>query len=57
MTYLSVLQGNDFGPLLFLLYIAEIPELFQNVLVGYADDYTLFCSYHILVIGYLWQYP
>ena len=36
-------QGNDLGPLLFLLYIADLPGLLQNVLVGYADDSTLLC--------------
>ena len=31
------------GPLLFLLYIADLPRLLQNELVGYADDSTLLC--------------
>ena len=39
----GVHQGSVLGPLLFLLYIADLPELLQNVLVGYADDSTLLC--------------
>ena len=31
------------GPLLFLLYIADLLRLLQNELVGYADDSTLLC--------------
>jgi len=39
----GVPQGSVLGPLLFLLYIADLPGLLQNVLVGYADDSTLLC--------------
>ena len=36
-------QRSVLGPLLFLLYIADLPRLHQNELVDYADDSTLLC--------------
>ena len=35
-------QGSVLGPL-FLLYIAGLPGLLQNLLIGYADDSTFLC--------------
>ena len=40
----DVPPGSVLGPLLFLLYIRDLPPLLENVLVGYADDSTLVAS-------------
>ena len=37
----GVPQCNVSGPLLFLLYISEFFSLFENKLIGYADDSTM----------------
>ena len=42
MSYL-VCHRVVFFPLLFLLYIADLPRLLQNEQVGYAADSTLLC--------------
>ena len=45
-TFQSTQSGNFHcwkNSLLFLLYIADLPMLLQNELVGYVDDSTLLC--------------
>ena len=37
----GVTQGSVLGPLLFLLYTSELYSIFENKLIGYADDSTL----------------
>ena len=37
----GVLQGSVLGPLLYLLYTAELFSILENKLIGYADDSTL----------------
>ena len=34
-------QGSVLGPLLFLQYTSELFSIFENKLIGYADDFTL----------------
>ena len=36
-------QGSVFGPLFFLVHIAEIPRLLKNVLIGYDEDFSPYC--------------
>ena len=36
-----MLQGSALGPLLFLLYMAELFSVLENKLISYADESTL----------------
>ena len=56
ISYLVCRQDSVHGPLLFLLYIVDLPGLLQNVLVGYADDSTLLCRITHPRDRHLWQH-
>jgi hypothetical protein len=40
----GVRQGSILGPLLFILLIADLPDVIGDNMVGYADDVTIWCT-------------
>ena len=46
----GVPRGSVLVPLLFFLYIRDVPNLHENALVAYADDFTLVANISSLCV-------
>lgn len=49
--HIGVPQGSILGPLLFILYINELPNIIQHLCVMFADDATIFIPQNNLSIS------
>ena len=45
----GVPQGSILGPLMFILYINDLPDCAMSASFGYADDYKIVCNDPIIL--------